>query len=127
MCSTDSLDLEDQLEEHASTFINRSLVKEVRSHQAPCVIDVVRGRDIGATIVRRSEELEAALVVVTGHHKGGLEEFFNGSVSKHVAQHCQRPTLIFQPPRLRPAPAAHISKVYVEEDEETHPRVVRML
>lgn len=67
------------------------------------------------------------LLSFAGHHKGALEEFFNGSVSKHVAQHCQRPTLIFQPFSMRPMTSQQGKVVVEEEEEEVRPRVVRML
>lgn len=90
-------------EQHAYEFINETMVGLAAARKAKCEIDLVRGacRDtIGAAICKKSEALNAAVVVIAQQEKNFVEEIFSGgSVSKHVSQHCKQPTLIYQPRR----------------------------
>ncbi len=54
-----------------------------------------RNITVGQAICNKSEELEAAVVVVSAHRKSAMAELVFGSVSKHVATYCKQPTLVF--------------------------------
>ncbi len=67
-------------------------------HSADCKVALVKGgcnTSVGQAICNKSEELSAAVVVVSAHRKSAVAELVFGSVSKHVATYCKQPTLVF--------------------------------
>lgn len=49
---------------------------------------------VGRAICSRADELEADVVVLGSHVRGGLEEFLLGSVAQWVAHHCSAPVAV---------------------------------
>lgn len=89
--------LSEELERSALNFIKASFMDLASCYRAKCEINLVKGRSletVGDVICKKSEALQAALVIVPAHRKGFLAELFVGSVSGHVAKRCRQPTLV---------------------------------
>jgi nucleotide-binding universal stress UspA family protein len=64
----------------------------VRSARPPH-LEVLSGHPVNA-IVGYADELEADLIVVGSHRRGGLEPFLIGSVSDGIVRHASMPVLV---------------------------------
>lgn len=50
---------------------------------------------VGNVICKKSEELNATLVVIAKHNQSKMHELFLGSVTNFCISHCSRPCLVY--------------------------------
>lgn len=97
LTSEDAVAEAQEVEGHMREYIAQVYMGLAGVHNANMVISVVHGKckdSIGQVICKHSEDLAAAVVVMTAHKKNLMEQLVLGSVSKHVAAHCKRPTIL---------------------------------
>ncbi len=101
-CETE--DFETCLWEHATQFIEQTMVGLADARKATCEVEIVRAasrQSIGDAICKTAEQLQAALIVVPGRQRPGpIERLFvgdQGAFGSYVAKHAGRPTVIYQP------------------------------
>ncbi|KAI9137453.1 hypothetical protein BKA69DRAFT_1097910 [Paraphysoderma sedebokerense] len=71
---------------------------DLKSHHYNVRAISIRG-DARSDIVRKASELNADLVVLGSRGLGLLQRTLLGSVSSHLAHHCECPVLIVRPPK----------------------------
>lgn len=65
---------------------------------------------VGRSICQHSEQMGAALVVLTGHDAGWVKRLLGSSVTQYVTQHCPRPVVVVRHADLEEILAAEASK-----------------
>ena len=99
------LETETSLVSQAEEFIREEFVSVAKEqHNVDVKVVLVREtrpRHIGRAVCNTAEELEASPLVLFAHHKGRLEEFLLGSVSKFCAANCSRPVVLVHPEKKK--------------------------
>lgn len=83
--------------EHARRYFQQYFLTLVQQHGAACELDLVHGacnQSVSNTIVRKVDELSAAVVVLSEQRIGFLESLFQTPVAHQVAERCGRPTMV---------------------------------
>ncbi|HZJ52936.1 MAG TPA: universal stress protein [Myxococcaceae bacterium] len=75
----------------------RALVPETSG--VPVRTEVVSGREPAEAITGAAERLDADVVCLVSHARGGLERLALGSVAERVVRTCRRPVLVVHPAR----------------------------
>uniref|UniRef100_A0A7S0WQW6 UspA domain-containing protein n=1 Tax=Chlamydomonas leiostraca TaxID=1034604 RepID=A0A7S0WQW6_9CHLO len=96
---SESMDFEEELELHARDFINQTMVELAASTHARCEVDLlhVTGNNdcMADAICRRSEELDAAMVIVSQVNKTFVEELFTGPcIARRVYERSRVPVCV---------------------------------
>ena len=76
------------------TFLEQDgLAEQLTREGMPTTAQVVEG-DAGPAIVRAVADLQADLVVMSTHGRGGVDRILHGSVAEHVLRQVSVPTLM---------------------------------
>ncbi|KAK9814802.1 hypothetical protein WJX72_011691 [[Myrmecia] bisecta] len=88
----------EQLIKQAEHFISDRFLSKLQGISPEPVVHIVKSEvdtdSIGNVICKKVLELNAAAVIMASHNKSRLQEFFLGSVTNHVTNHCKRPVLV---------------------------------
>jgi nucleotide-binding universal stress UspA family protein len=83
-------------------------VEELRSVGIEATLEIRTGtKEAARLITKAAEDVDADLIVVGTHGRGGFQAAFLGSVARSLCHTASRPVLIVPPPKAakRPAPA----------------------
>jgi nucleotide-binding universal stress UspA family protein len=83
-------------------------VEELRSVGIDATLEIRTGRkDVATLIAKAAQEVDADLIVVGTHGRGGFQAALMGSVARALCHTAGRPVLVVPPPNAarRPAPA----------------------
>ena len=88
--------------------VRDELKHAVREHGVAAVTEVVVAQPTGEAILEAARRLEADLIVMGTHGRGGLRRIALGSVAEHVVRHASCPvvTVRAEPVHEQPARAA---------------------
>lgn len=84
----------------ARAWLMERCVPLLEEKQVPYQLEVVLSEAtdndaVGALLCKRAEQIGARAVVVSKHHnRGGLKEFFSGSVTNYMTHHCKAAVVV---------------------------------
>ncbi|DBA70403.1 TPA: hypothetical protein ACH3X2_011817 [Trebouxia sp. C0005] len=87
-----------RLAEQGLSFIKERLLPMLGDIQPDPVVHIVKSDtdtdSIGNVVCQRAEALAAVAVVMAGHSKSRVGDFFMGSVTNFCTHHCKKPVLV---------------------------------
>jgi nucleotide-binding universal stress UspA family protein len=102
--------------ERAARVHMERVARELREQGARVAVHVLEG-DPAAVIVDQALALDAELVAMSSHGRGGVSRMLRGSVAERVLRGCARPVFVATPAALdRAGPEARFQRVLVPLD-----------
>lgn len=87
-----------RLAEQGLSFIKERLLPMLGDMQPEPVVHIVKSDtdtdSIGNVVCQRAEALAVVAVVMAGHSKSKVGDFFMGSVTNFCTHHCKKPVLV---------------------------------